>query len=251
MLMEIVMIYINGDSNTFTNGKNFGNYLSEYYKQPLLHKGIPGSSNNRIFRTTTRDILKLKNQNITDVKVAIGLSFIFRTELWIEDHGIEAWYRNEYDDGEFASFQAAVNTDWWTKGPSTRLPSIARPYKNYLKEWIMSNPADGLVINTIYQASLLKNLCENLNYKFIVFWLSNNAHDIYRIDPEMDSVKEFSDEFDETNSIDLFEFSFQKHYYDLGRKPIDFEQYGELGHHCTEVHEIFAKRLYNIFEGTQ
>jgi len=244
------MIYINGDSNTYTRGKNYGNYLSELYKQPLIHKGIPGSSNSRIFRTTTRDILKLKKQNITDVKVAIGLSFIFRTELWIENHGIEKWTKFEFDDGEFASFQAATNNDWFKVGSKPH-DTCPRQYKNYLKEWIMANHADGLVINTIYQASLLKNLCENLNYKFIVFWLSNNANDVYRMDPEMDSLKEFSNEFDETNSIDLFEFSFQKHYYDLGWKPFDFEQWGELGHHCTEVHEIFAKRLYNIFEGIQ
>ena len=151
------MIYVNGDSYSLSNGKNYGNYLSEIYNQPLMHKGIPGSSNNRILRTTTRDLLKLKNQNVTDVKVVIGLSFSFRTEIWIEDHGIEKWTQFEFDDGEFASFQAARNTDWWEVGPDpSQLPHIAQPYKNYLKEWIMSNPADGLVINTIYQTSLLK-----------------------------------------------------------------------------------------------
>ena len=246
------MIYVNGDSYSLSNGKNYGNYLSEIYNQPLMHKGIPGSSNNRILRTTTRDLLKLKNQNVTDVKVVIGLSFSFRTEIWIEDHGIEKWTQFEFDDGEFASFQAARNTDWWEVGPDpSQLPHIAQPYKNYLKEWIMSNPADGLVINTIYQTSLLKNLCENLGYKFIVFWAADSTEDTARIDPEMDAVKEFSNEFDETNSIDLFNFSFVKHYFDLGYKPYDFDEFGKHGHPDTNVHDIFAKRLYNMFEGTQ
>jgi len=247
------MIYVNGDSYSlsYPNGKNYGDYLSEYYNEKLLHKGIPGSSNNRIFRTTTRDILKLKNQNITNVKVVIGLTFIFRTEIWIENHGIETWTKFEFDDGEFASFQAAKNSDWWTKGPRTKLPSIAQPYKNYFKEWMISNPADGLVVNTIYEASLLKNLCENLGYKFIIFWAADAAEDTARIDSTMDAVKEFSNEFNETNSIDLFNFSFVKHYFDLGYKPYDFNEYGKHGHPDTNVHEIFAKRLYNIFEGTQ
>ena len=190
------MIYVNGDSYSLSNGKNYGNYLSEIYNQPLMHKGIPGSSNNRILRTTTRDLLKLKNQNVTDVKVVIGLSFSFRTEIWIEDHGIEKWTQFEFDDGEFASFQAARNTDWWEVGPEQDLPNVARLYKNYFKEWIIANPADGLVINTIYQASLLKNLCEHLGYK-----------------------------------------------------PHDFDEFGKHGHPDTNVHDIFAKKLYNIFEG--
>jgi len=244
------MIYVNGDSYSRSNGKNYGDYLSEMYTQPLMHKGIPGSSNNRIFRTTTRDILKLKNQNINDIKVVIGLTFIYRTEIWIEDHGIEAWTQFKFDDGEFASFQAATDSNWFTTGVVDN-QSTPVEYKNYLKEWIMSNPADGLVINTIYQASLLKNLCENLGYKFIVFWAADSAEDTARTDPKMDAVKEFSNEFDETNSIDLFNFSFVKHYFDLGYKPYDFDKFGKHGHPNTEVHDIFAKRLYNIFEGTQ
>jgi len=248
------MIYVNGDSYSKSNGKNYGDYLSKIYDQPLLHKGIPGSSNNRILRTTTRDLLKLKKQNIVDVKVVIGLSFTFRTEIWIEDHGIERWTKFEFDDGEFASFQAANNTDWWKVGPlqgETDTVQLPIEYKNYVKEWIISNHADGLVINTIYQASLLKNLCENLGYKFIIFWASDNTQDTARIDPEMDAIKEFSNEFNETNSIDLFNFSFVKHYFDLGYLPYDFDLYGKHGHPATEVHDIFGKRLYNIFEGIQ
>lgn len=246
------MIYVNGDSYSLSNGKNYGNYLSEIYNQPLMHKGIRGSSNNRILRTTTRDLLRLKKQNITDVKVVIGLTFTFRTEIWIEDHGIEKWTQFEFDDGEFVSFQSVANTNWFTAGIQAITSSyIEVDYQNYLKEWVMSNPADGLVINTIYQASLLKNLCENLGYKFIIFWAADSAEDTARIDPKMDAVKEFSNEFDETNSIDLFNFSFVKHYFDLGHKPYDFDEYGKHGHPDTNVHDIFSKRLYNIFERIQ
>ena len=67
----------------------------------------------------------------------------------------------------------------------------------------------------------------------------------------MDAVKEFSNEFNKTNSIDLFNFNFVKHYYDLGHKPYDYDKHKEHGHPSTEVHDIFAKRLYNIFEGIQ
>lgn len=242
------MIYVNGCSYSRSNGKNYGEYLSEKYNQKLLHKGISGSSNNRIFRTTTRDLLKLKNEEISNVKVIIGLSFIFRTELWIEDHNIKRWTQFEFDDGEFASFQPVHNIDWWTTEPklSTEIPS---QYQNYAKEWVYSNHPDSLIINTIYQASLIKNLCELLGYKFIVFWAADNTKDTIRIDPEMDSIKEFSKEFNESNSIDLVNFSFVKHYYDLGYEPFDFEVYGKHGHPNTNVHKLFAHTLYEIFEG--
>lgn len=250
------MIYVNGDSYSLCGDKkNYGNYLSEYYNERLLHKSIPGSSNDRIFRTTTRDILKLKNQNITNVKVVVGLTYIHRIEIWIEDHGIKTWTRFEFDDGEFASFQAAKNPDWWTTKPELYslkyLYDIPKQYRNYVTEWMFSNHPDALIINIIYQASLLKNLCELLGYKLIIFWAADNTKDTIRIDPEMNSIKEFSNEFNEKNSIDLFNFSFVKHYFDKGYKPFDFDLYGKFGHPDTDVHEIFAKRLYNIFEGTQ
>lgn len=245
------MIYVNGCSYSLVDdGKNYGDFLSAMYNQPLVHKGVTGSSNNRIFRTTTRDILKFKKQNISDVKVVVGLSFIYRTEIWIPDHGIEKFTQWHFDDGEFASFQAVTNNAWWNLGPEvgSMCPDI---YKNYLKEWIVSNHAESLVINTIYQASLIKNLCENLGYKFIIFWAADCTQDTQIIDPNLDVLKEFSNEFDETNSIDLYNFSFTKYYFDLGYKPYDFDKYDKYGHPDSKVHNLFAKKLYSIFEGQE
>ena len=47
----------------------------------------------------------------------------------------------------------------------------------------------------------------------------------------------------------LFNFSFTKHYFDLGYKPYDFDLWKEWGHPCTDVHNLFAHKLYEIFEG--
>jgi len=247
-----VVIYVNGDSYSLSNGKNYGNYLSEIYNQKLIHRGITGSSNTRIFRTTTRDLLKLKADGIQDVKVILGLTFNFRTELWIEDHNIEKWYKHQFDDGEFASFQSISNKDWWKSGPIVTprggYLQVPKFYQNYLKEWVICNHSDGLTVNTIYQASLLKNLCENLGYKFIIFWAADNTKDTNRMDSDLDSLKDFYAEFNETNSINLLKFSFVKHYFDLGHKPYDYDLFKEHGHPNTLVHELFAQRLYNIFE---
>jgi hypothetical protein len=236
------VIYVNGDSYSKSNGKNYGDYLSELFNQPLMHKGIEGSSNNRIFRTTTRDLLKLKKQGVENCYVIIGLSFWFRTELWIEDHGIARWNQFEFDDGEFASFQAAGNLDWFTASP---IPDPAPNfYKPFLKEWVKTAQADGVIINTIYKAALLKHLCENLGYKLVIFWAGDMTKDIRRIDPKLDALKDFYAEFNETNSFNLLDFSFVHHYYSLGYKPHDYKVHKEFGHPTTEVHKMFADKIY-------
>ena len=235
------MIYVNGDSYSRTEGKNYGDYLSEIMNLNLLHKGIPGSSNSRIFRTSTRDLLKLKHQGVEQCYAVIDLSFWFRTELWIEDHGIQKWYQFEFDDGEFASFQAAENLDWFEKGPKVNAtaPSF---YKEYLKQWVKTTYADSAIINTIYQASLLKNLCENLGYKLMIFWGADVVEDISRIDPKLDALKEFYEEFNDSNSFNLLQYSFSNHYNAI-REPYDFKLYGRCGHPNTLSHKEFAGEI--------
>ena len=237
------MIYVNGDSYSITEGKNYGDYLSEMYNQPLLHKGIPGSSNNRIFRTATRDLLKLKQQGVNECQVCIGLSFWFRTELWIDEHGIDKWYQFEFDDGEFASFQATTNLNWFTSGP---VPAANAPkfYQPFLKEWVKTTHADAEITNTLHQASLLKHLCNSLGYTLIIFWAADVLEDTSRINPNLDCLKDFYAEFDQTNSFDLLNYSFVNTYNQI-RLPHDYDLYKLNGHPNTQSHEEFAHEIYN------
>jgi len=237
------LIYVNGDSYSLSNGKNYGDYLSQLTSSKLLHKGIPGSSNTRIFRTTTRDLLKLKQAGVEKCLVCVGLSFWYRTEIWIEDHGIKKWYKFEFDDGEFASFQAATNNDWWSAGP---IPddNLPRFYKNYLKEWVKTLNADAAITNTLYQASMLLHLCKSLGYHLIIFWAADVTQDIQRIDPNLDVLKDFYAEFDNSNSFDLLNYSFVNIYNKI-RPPYDYDLYKEHGHPDTTSHKEFAEEIYN------
>ena len=239
------MIYVNGDSYSITNGKNYGDYLSESTGNPLLHKGIPGSSNSRIFRTTARDLLKLKQQGVTDCSVIVGLSFWFRTELWIDEHGIDKWYQHSFDDGEFASFQAVYNNDWFTKGPT--LKKVPKEYQAYLREWVLTRNTDAVFVDIMHQASLLKHLCNSLGYKFIIFWSADVTEDTRRIDPNLDALKDFYAEFDQSNSFNLLDYSFSNYYNNI-RKPYDFELYGNAGHPDTQSHAEFAQELVKKLE---
>src|SRR6056300_1477600 len=233
------MIYVNGCSYSLSNGKNYGDYLSEITGKNLLHKGIKGSSNDRIFRTTTRDLLKLKQNGINDCFVCVGLTFWFKTEIWIENYGIKRWNQFQYDDGEFVSFQAITNKNWFnTEKVSKDIPGF---YKNYLKEWIKNLNVDGAIVNTMHQACLLLHLCKSLGYNLLIFWAADVSEDICRIDKNLESLRDFYNEFDDKNSFDLLEYCFVKDAFDLGYKPFDSEH--QHGHPDTNAHKEFANKI--------
>ena len=229
------MIYVNGCSYSLSNGKNYGDYLSDITGKDLLHKGIKGSSNDRIFRTTTRDLLKLKHNGINECLVCVGLTFWFRTEIWIENHGINKWYQFDYDDGEFASFQAITETNH-----NTTLPIF---YKNYIKEWGKILNVSSAITNTLHQACLLLHLCKSLGYDLCIFWAADVAQDIRRIDKDLESLKDFYYEFNDKNSFDLLQYSFVKDAFDSGYKPYDSEE--RHGHPNTNAHKEFANKICN------
>ena len=240
------MIYVNGCSYSLADGKNYGNFLSDFYNSKLIHKGIPGSSNSRIFRTTARDLVKLKRNGVKDCMVCVGLTFWFRTEVWIEDHGIQHWYQFEFDDGEFASFQAADNTNWFTAG-AVSSQGVPIEYKNYLKEWVMTSTPDSIIVNTLHQACMLLHLCKSLGYNLVIYWAADVTKDICRIDPHLDALKDFYAEFDETNSFDLLNYSFVNTYNKI-RPPYDYNMHKENGHPNTISHKEFAQEISDKIE---
>lgn len=235
------MIYVNGCSYSLSNGKNYGDYLSDITGKNLMHKGIKGSSNDRIFRTTTRDLLKLKQNGINDCLVCLGLTFWFRTEIWIENHGIDKWYKFGYDDGEFVSFQAITDTNWFGKNAINKdIPDL---YKNYIKEWVTTVNVDSAIVNTLYHACLLLNLCKSLGYKLLIFWAADVSEDICRIDKNLDSLRDFYKQFNDKNSFDLLQYCFVKDCFDSGYKPFDSEY--KHGHPDTNAHKEFANKICN------
>lgn len=237
------MIYVNGDSySVISDGKNYSNVLGERFNEHVMNKAIPGSCNGRIFRVTCRDLLKLHKQNVENVKVCVGLSFWYRTELWIDEHGIDRWYQFQFDDGEFASFQATTNTDWWQHGPvvSSDVPKF---FKKPLQEWVKTINADAAIVNTLHQASLLLHLCKSLGYKLVIFWAADVTEELDRIDTKLDALKDFYAEFDQTNSFDLLNYSFVRKFNKI-RHPIDYEKYGLHGHPGTLSHTALAEEIY-------
>jgi hypothetical protein len=89
---HVNLIYCNGDSwswgselgdesESYRNTNNFAGLLAKKFNVPLTNVSMPGASNDRIFRTTVTDILKLKEQNKKPL-VVIAWTEIHRFELF-------------------------------------------------------------------------------------------------------------------------------------------------------------------------
>ena len=242
------MIYVNGCSYTINDSgdkKNFGKYLSEIRNTELIHRGIQGSCNDRIFRTTTRDLLNLHAQNVKDVIVLVSLTFWFRTELWYEDHNLEKWYKFGDSDGQFISISPVKNSTWkisdyFTLDKKDKIPS---EIKNYLKYFVLTKNRDGSIIKILHNAVLLNRFCNDIGYKLIIFYGADDTKDTRGVDKTMPAIIDFKKELDKSNSFDLLDFSFCEYYYKLGHKPYDYDINGKYGHHGSKVHKLFAEKL--------
>ena len=123
-----MIVYVNGDSYAkVSNGKRYGEFLSENFNCPVLNSAISGSSNGRIIRTSLRDLLDLK-QTHNNIIAVISLTFPLRTELW-DPNIIDNYFAN---DGEFVSLQTTQSKRWFYDNESVE-PSR---YQSYIKEWL-------------------------------------------------------------------------------------------------------------------
>lgn len=76
-------LIINGDSYS-AHAPNFPVYadaLADHFCIPLSNLAVPGSSNDRIVRSTVQAVIKSKQQQQTPL-VVIGWSFLHRMEVW-------------------------------------------------------------------------------------------------------------------------------------------------------------------------
>ena len=122
-----MILYVNGDSySAVSNGKRYSDFLGESLGRKVINNAIPGSCNDRIFRTSLRDLIQLKLQ-YSDVIAVISLSFPIRTELW--DQHIK---NNKFsNDGEFTSIQPVTSKDWYLDKTISE-----KKYKEFCKQFL-------------------------------------------------------------------------------------------------------------------
>ena len=246
------LIYANGDSYLYKSAdrdhktKTVENYLADKLDIKLIRQNTKeGSSNERICRTTIRDILDIKQRfpqaNILSI---IGFTFTSRRDLWYMhwdnitvdqyDPSDGMYISHEFDQSEWIkevlikrfakrnNFQMAkilkANEEFNTYEPSMFLSS-ALSLHGYLKSKGVTSimfSAPPIEINALQGKNMTILLNEMRNDPYI---------------------------------IDFFDFNMTDYLESKGHEPYDFEKYGRLGHHGPAAHEEFANYIYDKYKG--
>lgn len=236
------LVYVNGDSYAAAKKfKIYGEHIADYFNSQFINNAVPGSSNSRIFRTSLRDLIDLKEKN-KNILACISLSFIFRTELWDVDHCIEQ-FRNT-NDGDFFSTQLMQNHNWFKT--KILLDDESKKYSNFLKQTTIWYNIEAETVKLLEKIILFVHWCKNNNVDYIIF------SPMYQetVDFSAPFISNFYKEIKKNKRVlDPFEFSFLEWCLDRDHTPIDNyeavvngKKY-QVGHMGASGHEDFAKFL--------
>jgi hypothetical protein len=234
------MIYVNGDSYcSISNGKRYSDFLGEMIGDKVVNASISGSCNNRIFRTSMRDLIELKKteKNITAI---ISLTFPIRTEIWDLEHTAHRFRQS--NDGDFFSLQPTNSKSWFYDKEDTD----SGKYEKFSKQFLTWYNVEAITLNLLKEILMFSGWCEANNINTIIF--SGPLQE--PIDFNTPFIKPFIDELSSFhNIIDIFSFSFTQWCVGNGFVPIDNysqEIHGKtyiVGHHGELAHKAFAQFL--------
>lgn len=208
----------------------------------LINKGVPGSCNRRIIRTTLRDVTELLDEQ-QNILVLIGLTFISRTELWRPD--LEA----VDNDGHFYSIMSDHKKFDWSNGLiDTIVPNIHQhvdsQISNYYKEWLLHYDRESIMTDLCADLIMLLGWFRSKNIKYIVFSgpekLEGDSYIGYN-SPFIHSLQKTLKE--DSNVIDPWQFSFGTYALEQGFRPVDEDIYGKHGHPSENAHKNFGEYL--------
>ena len=234
-----MIIYVNGDSySSVSDGKRYSEFLGENLQCDVINNSISGSCNDRIFRTSLRDLIELKSKH-SHIIAVISLTFPIRTELW--DQRIE---NNRFvNDGEFTSIQP--EKIWFHNTDDSTIE-----YEDFCKQFITYYNIEAETTKLLQNIILLTSWCKHNNIKYVI--VSGPLQE--PIDVLAPFVKNFYDVIlNDNNIINIFENSFTEWCISQGFVPIDnYTQkiHGKthiIGHHGEKAHKAFADFLINNY----
>lgn len=232
------MIYVNGDSYTsISDGLRYSDVLAEHFKCEVINSAISKSSNNRIIRTSHRDLIRLKRQH-AEIIAIISLTFPLRTELW----DTELKHNKFINDGEFTSLQPTVSKSWFYANEKVNDDR----YKSFFDQWLRWYNIEAETTKLLQQVVSLTTWCKYNNIKYVIF----SGPPQEPVDTSAPFISDFYNEAcNDSNIINIFEYSFTEWCIQNGYVPIDnFTQeiHGQtytVGHHGEHAHRGFANYL--------
>jgi len=219
----------------------YGEYVSNHLGGEFINKGIQGSCNRRIIRTTLRDLNELKSSN-KEIIALVGLTFLSRTELWREDLDVND------NDGHFHSLTINHSNLSWKDGLNTEHKDVHKyidsSVSGYYKEWLYHYNRESAMTELLTDINMLVGWLNNHNIRYSIFSNVDKLEGeefIGYTSPFISSLRSSIE--NDKNIIDLWNFSFGSYSLENGFKPKDEELYGIHGHPNEDAHKTFGKYL--------
>ena len=224
-----MILYANSDSYGVeaNGGQVYSYFLGKLLGcDRVVNNGLSGSCNNRILRTTLRDLMQLREENKDEeITAVICLGSMIRHEWWdISQSPVD-------NDGHFRSFQIhGVMND------------KSLPYYKYAMEWYRVWDDEAQQTDLFRNLVMLTAWLKLNKIKYIMF--AGSEFTYKKISYNDVFIKHFAQAiFNDPGIMDLNEYSFVKTCLDAGFVPYDYQKWQNFGHHAELAHEYFATFL--------
>lgn len=240
-----MFLYVNGDSYSCTsNGKRYSEFLSEKIGCDYVNTAISGSCNSRIFRTSLRDLMEVKQEH-SDIIAVISLSFLLRSEIWQRSKTSENRFTN---DGDFVSVHCAKTKTWFDRIFQEYDETFDyEKYSTFRMRWF---DTEAETTNLLKDLILFSSWCKLNHVKYLIF--SGVLQE--SVDFKAPFINSFYKEMkSDPCIIDPFETCFTEWCLNRGHKPIDAytsiiqDKEYNIGHHGQAAHEDFANYLFDTY----
>lgn len=231
-----MILYSNSDSyGVFSQpgvdtpyGDVYGKFIADTLGSKFVNRGRSGSCNSRIMRTSTRDLIKLRNENPKEkIQALISLATTYRNEFWTVDN-----HHPEDLDGHFKSFQAGSQFEFWTI-----------EQKNFAKHWVAQYDNEAEQTNLLWQVLMFTKTLKLYNIDYLIWW-GGKIGVVKPVNYDNPFNEDFYQEFKKDKNILSFEdFGFCSWCLDQGYIPFDQKDFGDHGHHSPNAHRAFADHL--------
>ena len=229
-----MLLYCNSDSyGVLSTTKNrYSEYLGDLLNaDTVVNNGLSGSCNDRIIRTTVRDILDIRKNNRNSILAVVCLGSMIRNEWWNLDKTLPIGF----NDGHFESFQIHGVEN------NQRLPCY-----RYAQEWYRHYSDEAEQTNLFKELVMLTSFFKQQNVNYIMFAGNNATYKL--IDYQDVFIKSFSDYIHtDPGILNLNDFSFTHYCLQHKHVPFDQDQWGIHGHHGEAAHRHFAEFLFTQY----
>jgi hypothetical protein len=228
-----MILYCNSDSYGVlsTTSNRYSEFLGEKLQcQQVINNGLPGACNQRILRTTLRDLIDLRLKNTqTPILAVICLGSLIRNEWWnLQKPAVG-------NDGHFETFQIFGAT-----------AGANQAYTSYAKEWYRLYDDEAEQTNLFVQLVLLTGWFQHNQIQYIMF--AGNSLTYKKMAYDDIFIKEFSNQiFSDPAILNINNFSFVQHCLSKGYHPFDYNLWKENGHHGESAHKDFADFLHDFY----